>query len=85
MAGIDRSEKLHHAVHLVVVLSLRKAGQFILEGLEPSQVRVFFPDEKGGIVVRPLSEHPDARRAIGALSAGQIWTLSPEKWVLERP
>jgi predicted ATPase len=57
---------------------------FILDGVAPEQVLVFFRRDSGEIVVKPLSEHPDARRAKGALSAGQIWTLDPESWVAER-
>jgi len=56
---------------------------FILDRLDPKQVRVFFPREDGSIAVRPLTDHPDAKRAVGTLTAGQIWTLDPEKWVLE--
>jgi predicted ATPase len=56
---------------------------FILDGVAPEQVLVFFRRENGEIVVKPLSEHPDAQRAKGTLSAGQIWTLDPESWVDE--
>jgi predicted ATPase len=55
---------------------------YILHGLDPAQVLVFFPREDGSIAVRPLSEHPDAERAKGTLSAGEIWSLDPEDWVL---
>lgn len=56
---------------------------FILDGVAPEQVLVFFRRDNGDLVVKPLSEHPDAQRAKGTLSAGQIWTLDPESWVLE--
>lgn len=54
---------------------------FILDGVTPEQVLVFFRRENGYIVAKRLSEHPDAQRAKGTLSAGQIWTLDPEDWV----
>jgi predicted ATPase len=56
---------------------------FILDGVAPEQVLVFFRRDDGDIVVKRLSEHPDAQRAKGTLSAGQIWTLDPESWVVE--
>jgi predicted ATPase len=55
---------------------------FILDGVAPEQVLVFFRRDSGDVVVRPLSDHPDAQRAKGTLSAGQIWTLDPESWVV---
>lgn len=56
---------------------------FVLDGVTPEQVLVFFRRDTGDIVVKPLSDHPDAQRARGTLSAGQIWTLDPESWVAE--
>lgn len=56
---------------------------FILDGVASEQVLVFFRRDDGEIVTKPLSLHPDAERAKGALSAGQIWTLDPESWVAE--
>lgn len=55
---------------------------FILDGVSPEQVLVFFRRDDGEVVVRPLSDHPDAQKAKGTLSAGQIWTLDPESWVV---
>lgn len=54
---------------------------YILDDLAPSDALVFFPRKDGNVAVRPLSEHPNARSAIGTLSAGQIWSLEPEDWV----
>lgn len=57
---------------------------FVLDGVAPEQVLVFFRRENGEVVVRPLSDHPDAQKAKGTLSAGQIWTLDPESWVVSQ-
>jgi predicted ATPase len=54
---------------------------FVLDRLDPDQIQVCFPRADGGIAVRALSEHPDARRAMGTISAGQLWTMDPESWV----
>ena len=55
---------------------------FILDELAPTEVCVFALRADGSVAMKRLSDHPDAGRAKGALSAGQIWTLDPEeKWV----
>lgn len=36
--GVDRAEKLNHAVDLVVVLSVRKACQLSEKGIEPRRL-----------------------------------------------
>jgi predicted ATPase len=58
---------------------------YILDGIEPENVQVFFPREDGEIISKKLSEHPDAQRAKGTLSTGEIWTLDPESWVTGAP
>lgn len=57
---------------------------YVLDEVDVDQTLVFFPRDDGTICVRSLAEHPDAAKAIGTLSAGQIWSLSPEDWVEER-
>ncbi len=56
---------------------------YILDGIEPEKVWVFFPRANGEIAFKKLSDHPDAQRAKGTLSTGEIWTLDPESWVAE--
>jgi len=56
---------------------------YILDALDPSDVRVFAQHEDGSVACRLLSEHPQAEKARGTLTAGQLWSLDPEwRWVL---
>ncbi|WNG31128.1 AAA family ATPase [Cystobacter fuscus] len=55
---------------------------YILDAIEPSDVRVFAPRKDGSIACRSLSEHPQAEKMRGALTTGQLWSLDPEwRWV----
>jgi predicted ATPase len=56
---------------------------YILDALEPSDVRVFAPRKDGSVACRSLSEHPQAEKMRGALTTGQLWSLDPEwRWVV---
>ena len=58
---------------------------YILDEIDPSDVQAFALRDDGTVAVKRLSEHPDAAKMKGALSAGQLWSLDPEKsWVLEK-
>lgn len=59
---------------------------FIVDGVPPEHVQVFARNPSDGTsVVKPLSEHPAAKRSAGRLSTGQLWTLDREEdWVLAR-
>lgn len=55
---------------------------YILDALDPSDVRVFAPRKDGSVACRSLSEHPQAEKMRGVLTAGQLWSLDPEwRWV----
>lgn len=57
---------------------------YVLDEMDPADVHAFALRDDGTVAVKRLSEHPDAERMKGALSAGQLWSLDPEKnWVLE--
>ena len=57
---------------------------YVLDEMDPADVQVFALRDDGSVAVKRLSEHPEAARMKGALSAGQIWSLDPEKsWVAE--
>jgi predicted ATPase len=59
---------------------------YILDALDPSDVRVFAQREDGSVACRSLSEHPQAEKMRGTLTAGQLWSLDPEwRWVLGEP
>jgi len=56
---------------------------YVLDELDPSDVHAFALRDDGTVAVKCLAEHPEADKMKGALSAGQLWSLDPEKnWVL---
>lgn len=55
---------------------------YILDELDPADVQVFALRDDGSVATKRLSEHPEA--ASGTLTAGQLWSLDPERrWVAE--
>ncbi len=57
---------------------------YILDEVDPSDVNVFALRADGTVATKRLSEHPEAGKMKGALSAGQLWSLDPERdWVLD--
>lgn len=57
-------------------------SSYILDEIDAADVHVFALRQDGSVAAKRLSEHPDAVKMTGALSAGQIWTLDPEeRWV----
>lgn len=94
----DLETGLHPSAQMALMEVLRKAleenpdiqfllstqSPYVVDAVEPSQVRVFALDAKGAVVVRSLAEHPEARHLAGRLTTGQLWSLDDEsKWVLE--
>jgi predicted ATPase len=56
---------------------------YILDELDPSDVHAFALRDDGSIAGKRLSEHPEARKTKGSLTAGQLWSLDRERdWVL---
>ncbi len=56
---------------------------YVLDELDPADVRVFAMQEDGTIACRSLAQHPQASKMRGMLTAGQLWSLDPEKrWVV---
>ena len=56
---------------------------YILDPLDFEQVFVFALDSDGSTAVKRLSEHPDAERLRGTMSAGELWSSDPEhSWVV---
>ncbi|MDC0710102.1 ATP-binding protein [Stigmatella sp. ncwal1] len=55
---------------------------YILDELEPEDVRVFVRRKNGSVACKLLSEHPQAAEVRGSLTSGQLWSLDPEsRWV----
>jgi predicted ATPase len=56
---------------------------YILDELDPADIHAFALRDDGTVAVKRLSEHPEAETMKGAISAGQLWSLDPERdWVL---
>ncbi len=56
----------------------------MLDSVDFEQVCVFALRPDGSAAMKRLSEHPDAERLRGKLSAGELWTSDPEsKWVFD--
>lgn len=59
---------------------------YLLDRVSPEAVHVFALRPDGVTAVKCLSEHPEAARYRGALSAGELWTLDDEQtWVVATP
>jgi len=56
---------------------------YMLDELPPENVIAFALRDDGTVASKPLTEHPDASKAKGALKSGELWSLDPERtWVL---
>jgi len=56
---------------------------YVIDLLDPSEVYAFALREDGTVGSKRLSEHPDAEKMKGSLTAGQLWSLDEERtWVL---
>lgn len=56
---------------------------YVLDEVSPRQVQVFALRDDGTVASKCLADHPEAARTEGALSAGQLWSLDPERsWVV---
>jgi predicted ATPase len=57
---------------------------YALDPMEPANVYAFALRDDGVVASKRLSEHPDAQKMIGSLTAGQLWSLDEERsWVLK--
>jgi predicted ATPase len=64
---------------------LTSHSPYILDELNAEEVYVMASDQAGTSVVRRLSEHPDAERALSVLTTGEFWDAEGESWVFEEP
>jgi predicted ATPase len=56
---------------------------YVIDEVDPGDVHAFALRDDGTVAVKRLSEHPEAAKTKGVLSAGQLWSLDPEReWVL---
>jgi len=57
---------------------------YVLDEMDVADVHAFAIDGDGCVRSKPLSAHPEAERSKGTLTAGQLWSLDPERaWVLK--
>ena len=57
---------------------------YLLDHLEPQQVRLMTTDDNGHAVCGRLNDHPDFERWKDEMAPGELWSLFGEKWLLER-
>ena len=56
---------------------------YMLDELPPENVIAFALRDDGTVASKPLTEHPDAVKAKGALKSGELWGVAPDRpWVL---
>ena len=80
MMGILR-ELAADGDHLRVVVTTH--SPYVVDAVEPSTVWVLGPGPKGGSVARRLDSHPDAKKSLEVLTAGEFWGSVGEDWVGE--
>lgn len=56
---------------------------YIIEAVEPSDVRVCALRKDGTVAVKALLDHPEAERALRMLNAAEFWDAEGEDWVTE--
>lgn len=57
---------------------------YVLDEMDVADVHAFAIGDDGCVRSKPLSAHPEAERSKGTLTAGQLWSLDPERaWVLK--
>lgn len=93
----DFAESLHPQAQMELVRLVRRLleefsdlqivatthSPYILDELDPSEIYAFALRDDGTVALKRLSEHPQAKDVKGTLSAGQLWSMDPERdWVL---
>lgn len=58
---------------------------YILDALSVEDVWVMATDPQGISRCKRLSEHPDIKTALGALTTGETWSAEGEEWVYTEP
>lgn len=57
---------------------------YVLDEMDVADVHAFAIGDDGCVRSKPLAAHPEAERSKGTLTAGQLWSLDPERaWVLK--
>lgn len=54
---------------------------YILDKLEPNEVRVTGLGDDGSVVIRPITDHPDFDRWKDSMTPGEFWSHTGEEWL----
>ncbi len=58
---------------------------YMLDKLEPNEVRVTGLGEDGAVVVARLEDHPDFKKWKASMSPGEFWSHTGEEWLKKLP
>jgi predicted ATPase len=57
---------------------------YLIDHLDPKEVRLMIADDTGAVKVARLSDHPDFERWREFMRPGEIWSMVGEEWVRDR-
>ena len=57
---------------------------YLLDDMEPEEVRMTCLSEDGSTVCGPLENHPKFEKWKKEMAPGELWSLFGEKWLLEK-
>lgn len=94
----DLDRALHPVAQKNLVLLLRRLlekhprlqivatthSPYLLDDVEPEEVRMTCLDEKGSTVCGPLQDHPSFEKWKNEMAPGELWSLFGEKWLLDK-
>ncbi len=76
---LRRIQETHPKLQIIVSTH----SPYVVDEFKAEDVWVFAPDKEGCAVIKRLSEHPDAKRALEVLTTGEFWSAEGEPWVLD--
>lgn len=57
---------------------------YMLDCMEPTEVRMTYLNDDGSTVCAPLTRHPKFQKWKDEMHSGELWSLFGEKWVIEQ-
>jgi energy-coupling factor transporter ATP-binding protein EcfA2 len=57
---------------------------YLLDSMEPNEVRMTYLHDDGSTECASLTEHPDFERWKDEMAPGEMWSLFGEKWLIEQ-
>jgi predicted ATPase len=58
---------------------------YLLDHMEPQEVRMTVLDETGSTLVAPLTSHPEYPQWKDEMAPGEMWSIFGEKWLKQQP